>query len=400
MSHENNENIQFKTITALGDGNCSFNSFAIGLTHLIMTDQLDNDERYRRYPLINQIFSDAGLIATTASLVELKAALKKELESSDGLNNIQLKLSLVLRKLSIGLLEQDSAAKENLGENLLAVFENSTGDDIFQAHSFIKEQFKNVKEQNGGQNSENQKAVLKVWWDETGYQNFLNGMATPGKFAGDIELSVLADHFMIDLMLKKDQEVKARKLNSLGLDNDSTKPKIYVHHSGIHWDCDLAGDINWINSPKKTEKKAETNTDTNAETSTKINNKWIVFDDEEIENIKAVVKKENIIEDELNTKGRAVIKASKSKEEIVFEKNKEGISLSAKPDSSKETFDEMAGYIVDMALKLGISLDQISVKGPQTLMDSVEAEKAKYKDSKKEKVSDNVSGSVSFSQKF
>lgn len=97
--------------------------------------------------------------------------------------------------MSFNLLSSYDCYKSDIRQN---------GDDTFNRHSFIKDKFYEIKK--AGLSETEEKRVLLGWWWKSGNRQFLREMRQSGKWAGDLELTILADYFRIAFFVVADSD--------------------------------------------------------------------------------------------------------------------------------------------------------------------------------------------------
>lgn len=91
--------------------------------------------------------------------------------------------------------------RQHMTMNLLSAYDfyknglSGNGDDVFTRHQFIKEKFAVIKQK--GMAEEQEQRELRGWWWHSGYRAFLRKMRKNGSWAGDLELTILAEYFRI-----------------------------------------------------------------------------------------------------------------------------------------------------------------------------------------------------------
>ena len=227
---------QITTETAIGDGNCAFNSFILGFSTKKGLDQIErNLLAHDRDPDL----AFAAFIQQTARAFKIKAdwqTVKAKLlaERENNPNELQRKLAPIMRKLAIDQAEKDVDHLERTINPIQSAFNNFLGtrlqlswakkDDIFKEHSFINQKFTELYrlyhpnnelvekihrlltgksdeeiKQEKTEKADMMTVDLLAWWKDEGYGQFLQEMKKPRKWAGDLELSQLGAYFGVDI---------------------------------------------------------------------------------------------------------------------------------------------------------------------------------------------------------
>lgn len=158
-------------LQSLADGNCLFNSFALGLLKIQK--------------------SGVKVSPTLQAFINENIAI-----FSLDVDSFQQQLAIKLRELSSTLSYKHRDTNSfQLADPLWALYNQSQSnqphdDDIFSPHTFIKEKFKEK-----GLTYEQ----LFDWWLDIGYSQFLIEMKEDGCWAGDLELKELATHFSVNV---------------------------------------------------------------------------------------------------------------------------------------------------------------------------------------------------------
>lgn len=237
----------------VGDGNCAYNAFILGLCQKSVLDVLEqqiNPERDLKAFIERAavaLKTENNWAAVRAKMLELRESNKRELQKS---------LAPIMRYLSIDMARKDERHIEKTIQPLLSVFQNyvyralsvpahGVSDDIFKRHAFIDSKFTDLamvsladlrsdltsfdetefkrlralKSRNVDENARlrameerladviNEHAgELEVWWrNSDGYQTFLDNMSKDTVWAGDLELAEVAAYFHVNLDITRDQ---------------------------------------------------------------------------------------------------------------------------------------------------------------------------------------------------
>lgn len=233
---------------AVGDGNCAFNAFILGLTQPHILNVLDHHaDTLNRF-----VNAAAGVLGVNPIWAEVKnkiIALRAENKVA-----LQKQIAPVMRALALSFAEKDAAhylqtcepflsAYRDYAYDVLGIVHDGVADDVFSRHPFIQAQFeeailpaissiaddktierrlerlkelrwlneRNQAEQEELRELEQQieiyfeqaRKYLLSWWEKRGYRQFLNKMRQDGEWAGDLELSQLARYFHVDLNVQR-----------------------------------------------------------------------------------------------------------------------------------------------------------------------------------------------------
>ena len=194
----------------LGDGNCAFNAFALGIQEVISKGKLDPDK-------IPQLFFDKAtkLYADEWQTKDnIIAWLKGEFKNEASLIRLQKRLAPILRQVSVEYLKVHFATS-NLDETFKQAIRDylqhgDTGenpDNVFRLLPFVKEKFKEIDCKKSEDITIDQ---FTKWWDQQGRDKYFNYMSESAKDASDIsrwgsqiELDVLAQLFNITIDFKR-----------------------------------------------------------------------------------------------------------------------------------------------------------------------------------------------------
>lgn len=191
---------------ALGDGNCAFNAFVLGLFEKIHQGIFDSEEAATTQNKILELIQEAYPEQPNESIWNWFKDHLKECNTENSLKNLQEKFAPLMRQKVIYILENDETKKKNYLELTLALLmaefnkflENKDDgqDDIFRKYKFIKEKFDEIsKLRRIRYHKKNQ--ILK-WWNENGRNKFIEEMGKNGEWVGDLELKILAEYFGVD----------------------------------------------------------------------------------------------------------------------------------------------------------------------------------------------------------
>ena len=186
--------------TAVGNGDCAFNAFALGFGDpaVLAKVQLADDNYF-------VVQASRALALRTTTWSELKTAILR----SDRLQ-LQLALAPLLRQIAIQTIINDRLEKQKhltLTKIALAVefknyirlkndathpnINNESVGDIFFPHQFIKNKFAKLHAKPARTNV----TLLQNWWNTEGHDKFLHEMESNGVNAGDLELAALGRFF-------------------------------------------------------------------------------------------------------------------------------------------------------------------------------------------------------------
>lgn len=200
--HENLETKKFnltKNIkSTLGDGNCAFNAFALGLCDLIEQDKV----------LLSTVYE------TLAQALKLHTQTKQGiltwLSTIQNHTERQKMLGPILRKLAMEFIESKySYYKSTFEAGLTAAFyeyKNGRYDETYSKHNFIKIRFDSLKQPS----IQNPEKELIEWWCTTGKEEYFEVMKRPAisgndndRWGSEAEISALASQFKITVKCKK-----------------------------------------------------------------------------------------------------------------------------------------------------------------------------------------------------
>ncbi len=220
---------QWTTENALGNGNCAFNAFALGLAEKKMLDAIEHMLQKPPLQLIDLIKAIAEKLHIEPVWEKIKGMLI--LLKKNHPIKLQQLLAPILREFATTLIAQNKDSQyEGRTEALLADFSNYFSnrflytaldrDDIYLIDFIVKKYrefsrdylttrpaFANRAEEpalleNAVKEYQGQ---LRQWWDNEGYHQFLIQMSRNGSWAGDLELVPLCKFFNIDLYVKKEE---------------------------------------------------------------------------------------------------------------------------------------------------------------------------------------------------
>lgn len=236
----------------VGDGNCAYNAFVLGLCQKSVLEALEQQIIPDRD--LKEFIERAAIVLKTenrwsavrAKMLELRESNKRELQKA---------LAPIMRYLSIEMAKKDARHIEKTIEPLLSVFQNhifqvlnipahGVSDDIFNRHDFIntklndlalvsiadlrsdltsfnEDEFKRLRALKSRSADETARlramerrladvfnehaGELNVWWRADGYQTFLDNMSKDAVWAGDLELAEVAAYFHVNLDITRDQ---------------------------------------------------------------------------------------------------------------------------------------------------------------------------------------------------
>lgn len=225
--------IKYYSEDTVGDGNCAYNAFILGLCNEDVFNQIeanlveDKLTAEEAFPVFIEKAALALGVAETWAAVRGEALRLRQQDSIA----LQKKLAPVMRELSVDLLaeetgkeyiqralyrknaaykqyKQEKKHKPNLPhqENpftpelqrqLVAAFDKFPKDsreDIFKRHPFIVAKFKELKD-DAVASAKDKVRHLKKWWMDSGFKGFQSEMKKNGNFAGDIELKQVVNYF-------------------------------------------------------------------------------------------------------------------------------------------------------------------------------------------------------------
>lgn len=255
---------QYRLITenTLGDGNCAFNAFALGLCNQDVLDKIEN-QLIKQNKDPNKVFQI--FIAKMATVLKLEAnwsIVKQaliELRHQDK-EKLQRKLAPILREIAIDKALKDSRHSSETFPSLAGTFRNyvyereglflaGESDDIYHRHKFIfskfaelyeaylknnfndlhikkhfeisKREYNKLARKKKSTREETRKLIqfdqkmdelikpiqnkfLQPWWGKQGYCLFLHSMKKTGKWAGDLELKQLGHCFGVHVDIFRD----------------------------------------------------------------------------------------------------------------------------------------------------------------------------------------------------
>lgn len=216
---------RFQRIEARGDGACAFNSFVIATFEESMLAQIEvNLALTQKTPdLAFKAFISKA--SKTLNVNENWRAVKEKmlvLRKQDlKLEAFQQTFAPILRSLAMELAEGDVEHRDRTKQPLKAAFNAwaaldaarrngwpiylAGGDDIFVRHPFIVDKFQELLL--AQVEDKDRIAALESWWEEEGYQQFLQKMKQDNAWAGDLELFQLARYFNVNLQVQRDEMI-------------------------------------------------------------------------------------------------------------------------------------------------------------------------------------------------
>jgi len=231
--------------TTLGDGNCAFNAFILGLANAQVFAAIEK-EAERRKQNLDEIYKEfihlaAAKLNVAATYAEVKAQMLWLRKNNKRL--LQQLLAPVMRQISIESAQKNPRHYNRTIEPFLSAFNhfvqvevfkepsNAPLDDIFSPHAFIVKQFrsfaeplKNVKPQERDSALILAKDQLLNWWNASGYNQFLNEMQKNGISAGDALLAEAAAYFQVNVDVSRPDYDKAHRIHhetgSIPIKND------------------------------------------------------------------------------------------------------------------------------------------------------------------------------------
>lgn len=197
---------------AARDGNCAFNAFALALcdeyTLYLIERSLQSKHQNPDVCFHQFILAVAEVFNIPANWKEVKQELLQCRKTNKV--GLQKKLAPVLRNLCIDLAEDP--ARYVYHQNLLyshfleafSQYRNRSEDDLFARHQFIKHKFYEVIHSTDSEIQQDK--TIDQWWWKEGYQQFLKAMRSSGVWAGDLELTRLAEYFNVVLHIFYEEE--------------------------------------------------------------------------------------------------------------------------------------------------------------------------------------------------
>lgn len=194
---------------AKGDGNCAFNAFMLGFCDAAVLENI-------------QLADDSYFVTEASNLLHISPASWRALKSyflspNTSRAELQTQFAPLLRKIAIGFINTNSDEREkHLQLTMPAIqveLENyfqerrkksknkisvAVVGDIFIRHAFIKNKFEELFLANKN-NADAALAAIALWWQEQGYQQFLQAMTQPAVYAGDLELAALGQFFGVNV---------------------------------------------------------------------------------------------------------------------------------------------------------------------------------------------------------
>ena len=203
----------------IGEGDCAFNAFTLALCQPVVLSQIERSIKSANQD-INIRFQDfilnaAETLGTDVSWDAVKTALLRLRKNRH--EELQRHIAPIMRQLSIDIARNSTDAillKARTVDKLGSVFNDylrkkrnkpvTSPDDIFSRHGFITNKFYEVY---SGKDKDKltQRKKIENWWWNAGYDQFLNEMAKPKVWAGDIELARLAKYFNVVLNIIPDE---------------------------------------------------------------------------------------------------------------------------------------------------------------------------------------------------
>ena len=193
------------TLETLSNGNCAYNAFLEALVRELkrIVNKVTSDRTADEVSFYNEFLNKKEFL--TAAAVELGFHADHVIQEICELHDkspaaLARALGGVMRHLSIELIKNSPDDDYLLltEERLIGAFNHPEADDIFTVHPEIRAQFKIAHSKNDPEND------LRDWWRSTGYAVFLKNMQNLEKkyWAGDLELSILAKYFGVNLDIK------------------------------------------------------------------------------------------------------------------------------------------------------------------------------------------------------
>ncbi|HLB42837.1 MAG TPA: hypothetical protein VJN02_08335 [Gammaproteobacteria bacterium] len=232
----------------LGDGNCAFNAFALGIVSKNLLSAVETQLSQQKKDSPKVLFQ--GFIKAVAEEFSVQDAtwdaikqLLLTLRHNDK-EELQRKLAPILRQLAIEQARQDAQHYNKTLEPLKSAFYNyiykkmgypvrGVQDDVYIKHDFIEGEFNNLYQEFFGNNQkehldeyqgliknenrthednkklkqfdEQMNQQLLLWWKENGYNQFLTEMEQNGEWAGELELILLARYFHVHVNIYRDE---------------------------------------------------------------------------------------------------------------------------------------------------------------------------------------------------
>lgn len=187
-----------KFMNTLGDGNCAFNAFALGIYHFFK-------EKSEKFYFPDEFLREAKQNGETAE--ETNNRISQWLNTCDNLEEIQRQLAPILRRMSINYLRthyQHSSLDASFEDAACQYQKHGTmsdnTDNTFKVILFIENEFKKMQENFITLN------MLINWWKNNGRNQYFDVIAQNAENALDrkrwgsqVELDVLAQLFRVGL---------------------------------------------------------------------------------------------------------------------------------------------------------------------------------------------------------
>lgn len=244
---------------ALGDGNCAFNAFVLGLSQSSVIHGIEKNlaAQNKNPDAVFAAFVQAAAnsLHIAATWDALKAELLKRPIDEPQKDAFQQRLAPLFRNLSIDLLQADNSNRDNSIEALNIEYQNFVykalgvkgreQGDFCRAHPLVQKKFAdlfaaaksnllakfNVAEYEQAKASNDAKiageledilkkniniSVLDAWWIAEGYDQFCEEMRKPGMHGGDFELEALAKYFEITLIVRGSNDCESMRHSAHG----------------------------------------------------------------------------------------------------------------------------------------------------------------------------------------
>lgn len=249
---------------AIGDGNCAFNAFILGLTQQSILDRIEKAFIQRNKKLDDELADFIAEVSKQFNTARNWQAAKAKLlalryGSKQDKTDLQTKLAPFMRQMAVTLHHANpqqfceltlSPLESAFGDYVFQQYgldQASVADDVFTKHEFIRSQFKEwydgvardlsqekiVDENKLNAAIEKYKEKLIAWWmgGEQNYQFFLANMNQHAEWAGDLELAALAKYFHVNVSVHRQSRVYRV------VEQSDTLPTIELsNQSAAHWD--------------------------------------------------------------------------------------------------------------------------------------------------------------------
>ncbi len=146
----------------------------------------------------------------------------------------QQRIAVALREIASDLLQNNQAKKSDLFAHLSADFEGyctNSGDltDTFQGMDFVKQKFTELT--GTALDLNQQKEKLKLWWQDKGYNQYVDAIRDHSTYLGEETIGVIAKEFGIDFRYKQAHQFGLREAT-----NNNSPIVIHGWYNGTnHW---------------------------------------------------------------------------------------------------------------------------------------------------------------------